>query len=312
MLAPPDRLPFVDTLRGCAILAMIAYHLVWDLVSLRLVDLDLFDDPLWLAARTAILCSFLLLAGAGLVLAGERGTGWPRVLRRLGLLAAAAAGVSTVSFVVFPDSPIFFGVLHHLALASLLGLAFRRLPLSVVAAAALAVAVLGETAGAALFDRPALLWVGLGTRDPSSNDYVSLFPWFAAVLAGIALARLPAVRVQLGRLGGVAPLAWAGRNSLAIYLTHQPVLYGALWLVASQLAPSPAVPAGDAKGEVGAFLEQCVSSCVGGGQTQARCAQACRCVADGWRREGLWSDAIAQRLAPSDRGRAEAVLRSCL
>ena len=37
---------------------------------------------------------------------------------------------------------------------------------------------------------PVLLWLGLGTEEPPSDDYNPLFPWFAFLLIGIAIARL--------------------------------------------------------------------------------------------------------------------------
>jgi uncharacterized membrane protein len=180
------RLPAVDAARGVAILAMIAYHFSWDLDALGFARLDLFTDPLWLAARTGILGSFLVLAGVSLVLAAEGGLDLRRYLRRLGLLVAAAAAVSAGSYALFPHSPIFFGVLHHLAVASVLGLAFLRLPAGLTALLGAAVYALPEFAAVPLFDTPALRWIGLMTFEPDSNDYVPLFPWFGLVLLGIA------------------------------------------------------------------------------------------------------------------------------
>jgi len=89
------------------------------------------------------------------------------------------------------------------------------------------------------FNAPALLWIGLGTRAPRTEDWVPLLPWLGVMLLGMAaagalLARRPAV------LGGavpaaVRPLAWLGRHSLAFYMLHQPVLIAlvaaAAWLV---------------------------------------------------------------------------------
>src|SRR5690606_13394953 len=111
-------------------------------------------------------------------------------LRRLAMVAAAAAGISLVTFLVVPGGFIFFGILHQIALASVLGLAFLHLPAPMTLVAAALVAAMPWFARHAFFDHPAVWWVGLSSVNPHSNDYVPLFPWFAAVLAGIAAARM--------------------------------------------------------------------------------------------------------------------------
>ena len=305
-LSPPShRLPIVDAARGAAIVAMVAYHFSWDLEFLGFASLGLLEKPFWLAARTAILGSFLLLTGVSLALAAERGFDRRRYLRRLGLLAAAAAAVSAVSYAQFPDSPIFFGVLHHIAVASVLGLGFLRLPVWTTAALGVVVYALPEFVSVPLFDEPALRWIGLMTFQPDSNDYVPLFPWFGIVLWGIALGRL-----WRGRGAGAAwrpadtasrALAWAGRWSLPIYLVHQPVLFGALTLFAL-LAGSPDHETRD-------FLANCEAGCASGGQTT--CAAQCACIADELKRANLWQDVLASRYAGNTRAAVAAVVLGC-
>ncbi|NYZ15121.1 DUF1624 domain-containing protein [Azospirillum sp. RWY-5-1] len=314
------RIPAVDVARGGAIVAMAVYHAVWDLAFLRLLRIDLFDDPLWLTARTLILGSFLFLAGLSLSLAATDGLDRRRYLRRLGLLAAAAAGVSAMSYTLFPASPIFFGVLHHLTVASVLGLAVLRLPPLLTAALGVAVLVAGDTLALPLFDLPWLRWVGLMTFEPDSNDYVPIFPWFGIVLVGIAAGRLfPRAGTVAGWqpvAGGGRALAWMGRRALAIYLIHQPLLFGAAWLLAQALG-SPVsgpvgAPAGGTAGEGGAFLASCISTCARGGTAPAVCERSCRCIADGFHREGLWDQVLKDYIRPEDQPRANAVVRGCL
>ncbi|HEY0837835.1 MAG TPA: heparan-alpha-glucosaminide N-acetyltransferase [Azospirillum sp.] len=306
------RLPAIDAARGIAILAMVAYHLSWDLDALGFARFDLFTDPLWLAARTAILGSFLVLAGVSLVLAGEGGLDGRRFLRRLGLLVAAAAAVSAGSYAVFPDSPIFFGVLHHLAAASVLGLAFLRLPAWLTAALGVVVYALPEVTAVPLFDAPALRWIGLMTFEPDSNDYVPLFPWFGLVLLGIALGRFWSGRIRRrrdavaawrpsGRAGRA--LTWAGRHGLPIYLVHQPVLYGGLSLLAM-------LSLGEGS-DTRVFLETCEARCAETGGAPAVCAATCGCVADEAKRAGLWPDLIANRLPPESGARVALLVREC-
>jgi uncharacterized membrane protein len=128
-----------------------------------------------------------------------------------------------------------------------LGLAFLRLPALVTLAVAAFVAAAPYFLRSEIFDYPALWWVGLSSVNPRSNDYVPLFPWFSAILAGLAVAKIAGRAGWLDRLGRLSlprwswPLQWAGRHSLAVYLIHQPVLIGSLWLFA-QVAPAAEAP----------------------------------------------------------------------
>ena len=82
------------------------------------------------------------------------------------------------------------------------------------------------------FDTPWTNWVGLVTHRPVTEDYVPLFPWAGVLLCGVALGH-----AQRRIRSTTAPLAsapawflWAGRHTLGIYVVHQPLLLGALWL----------------------------------------------------------------------------------
>ncbi|MGA1855228.1 heparan-alpha-glucosaminide N-acetyltransferase [Azospirillum sp. 11R-A] len=301
----PSRRPAIDVARGLALVAMAAYHGSWDATYFGLAGFDLLGNPLWLAARTAILSSFLLLAGIGLVLASRDGIESGRFLRRLGRVAAGAAAVSAASYALFPDSPIFFGVLHHIAVASVIGLAFVRLPAIVTLAVAAAAVLVGTTQGFPLFDSPWLRWIGLTSVAPDSNDYVPLLPWIGGVLAGIGIGRLwPGLGEGVAVTGHAARLlAFGGRHSLAVYLLHQPLLFGIAW-AAAQLMPveTPAVRE---------FQASCVASCERAGVARATCAANCGCVQSELARNGLWEGFVANRLNEHDRRGLEAAVAAC-
>jgi uncharacterized membrane protein len=75
------------------------------------------------------------------------------------------------------------------------------------------------------------LWLGLGRTIPPMIDYEPVLPWVAPVLAGIAIGRLgTSLWPRLARVRLPGWLTWPGRHSLAIYLVHQPVLMGGVWL----------------------------------------------------------------------------------
>lgn len=298
------RLGAIDIARGVALLAMVVYHASWDLTFLGLARFDLLSDPLWLAARTLILGSFLLLVGISLVLSAERGLDRRRFARRLLTLVLAAAAVSAVSYAMFPESPIFFGVLHHIAVASVLGLAFLRMPWPVLLGLGAAVILVGKTVALPQFDAPWLRWIGLMTFEPESNDYVPLFPWFGAVLFGIALGRLwrpQEVGVPRNALG--RGFAWAGRHSLPIYLIHQPLLFGALSLAAMGIGVDPP--------DVRNFLDSCTESCASSGGEAGQCTARCRCVTGDLERAGLWNGFINDRLTNREMSSVNDILQRC-
>jgi len=243
---PPPRIAAVDALRGGAVLLMIVYHGLWDASFLGLLDLPLLSAWPWLVARATILALFLGLAGLSLTLAHGAGFRPRPFLRRLAGVAVGAALITAGTAVLFPPSYVFFGALHHIALASLLGLALLRLPGPLLVAASvgaffLPIVAVGLIAPGNLLDRPPLLVLGLASTPPDSVDFVPLLPWFAAWPAGMLLGRATARAARPPRRGWtgwqpVSPIArlltLAGRHSLIVYLVHQAPLMGVLWLLA--------------------------------------------------------------------------------
>jgi uncharacterized membrane protein len=233
--APIGRLDAIDAARGAALCAMIAYHFCFDLRHFGLLAADFEHDPFWLGARALILGTFMALVGVSLVLAERAGASTASFWRRLGVIAAGAGAVSLASFVVFPQSFITFGVLHCIAVATLLS---RPLVTKPGLALALGVAMIGvgNLVSHPVFDAPALSFIGLRTSKPLAEDFVPLLPWAGVTLLGAAAARYaltPHATAALARLPVPRSLAWMGRHSLAIYLVHQPLLFGLLWLAAS-------------------------------------------------------------------------------
>ncbi|MGY2053158.1 heparan-alpha-glucosaminide N-acetyltransferase [Methylobacterium sp. JK268] len=306
----------VDAARGAALVAMALYHTTWDLGFLRLTPENAALTPLGRAAAHGIAGSFLLLVGWSLVLAQGRAFRPRAFLGRLARVGVAAAAISLATLLIFPDSWIFFGVLHCIALSSLLALPALRLPPPFVAAAGLAViaapaALRWSGAEIPVLDAPGLLFLGLARAVPSTNDYVPLFPWFGCVLLGVALGRWLGPRLAASRLGAWRPaspgarlLAGAGRHSLALYLVHQPALLAVLSGVALLTGPHPRA------GEAG-FRRDYEQNCAVAGGRPDQCRAAARCLLGRLRDEGLWEAAGRGALAPEQRARAVMLSRAC-
>ena len=228
----PMRIDSVDALRGVAILAMIAYHFCFDLRFYRVVAWDFEHGPFWLLARTLIAGTFLLVAGVGLVLADRAGSPPAHFWKRFGIIAGCALAVSVGSYLVFPQTFIYFGVLHCIAIASVLAWPLVRHPTLALVTGALVIAA-GLLYSNAAFNDRLMSSIGFMTYKPPTEDYVPLFPWAGAMLIGIGAGHA-LLRLQFRPLAPLAAVPrWigrAGRHSLAIYMIHQPLLLGVLWI----------------------------------------------------------------------------------
>ncbi|MGU3540357.1 heparan-alpha-glucosaminide N-acetyltransferase [Methylobacterium sp. A54F] len=307
---PADRLAVIDAARGCALVAMAAYHATWDLGFLRLMPENLALTGPGRAAAHVIAGSFLALVGVGVVLMNRGGIRPGPVAMRLARIGGAALLVTAGTALAFPDSYVFFGILHCIAVSSLLALPFLRGPVWLAAASALVVLALPHLVAHPVLDAPALVFLGLGQVLPRTNDYVPLFPWFGMVLAGLVAGRLGLPALARSRLGAWSPrrgparaLALAGRHSLAIYLVHQPVLLGLLYGVLSLTGPHP-------RAGFQAFRTDYAATCTRTGGEPGLCRLAARCTLDGMRRDGLWM-AEDRPFTPEERTRAQRLSQIC-
>ena len=235
-LAAIPRIALVDWLRGAALIGMTVFHFAYDLEFFGLEARGYASQPHWRHFATFVAASFLFLAGAGLVLAHPDAVRWRRWGRRLATVILAALAITLVTWYATPKSWIFFGILHMIAIASIVGVAFVRSPWWWPAAAAVAVLVIDRFAEGGLPDGRAWHWIGLSSGKIAASDFRPVFPWLAPALLGVAAARWCAradwlrvlARPQLeDRIG--RGLRFLGRNSLLYYLLHQPVLFALFW-----------------------------------------------------------------------------------
>ncbi|MCC7429095.1 MAG: DUF1624 domain-containing protein [Alphaproteobacteria bacterium] len=275
---PATRLDALDALRGGAILAMVVFHLGWDLTAFGLADPALTAAPAWTLFGLAVTVTFLGLVGFNLSLATRRGLRPARFLRRLAVIAASAAAVSLATWLFDPGGFVFFGILHCIALGSVLALPFLRAPAWLVATSAVAILAAPQIARGAVAGAP-WHWLGLAAEVPRSGDYVPILPWFGVILAGLLAGRLAARRAGWApwhwqaRHRGARALAAVGRWSLAIYLVHQPILVGLLFL-AAPLASADRMP------PAAALRAKIIASCVDSGQQAADCGHRADCLVE--------------------------------
>jgi uncharacterized membrane protein len=215
---------------------MVVYHLMYDLDYFGGYDIEA-TSGFWARFADATAGTFLFLVGVSLAISYSR-TNAARPGRSLfgkyllrGIRIFAYGMALTVVFVVFGMGVVAFGILHLIGVSIILAYPLLRyryanlfLGLSIIA-----VGVYIRIEGFSS-ESPWLLPFGVVPENLVMPDYRPLLPWFGVVLLGLFAGnvlygngRRPALFANKAPVA-TKPLLPLGRNSLFIYLVHQPIL----------------------------------------------------------------------------------------
>ncbi|HIQ76952.1 MAG TPA: DUF1624 domain-containing protein [Candidatus Faecousia excrementipullorum] len=226
----------LDVLRGVCILGMVVVHLIYDLQTFFslpfLADSQLFD---LIKQWGGVL--FLLISGICVTL-GSHPVRRGLIVFACGLICSAVT--AGMYFLNMADKSIiiYFGVLHCLGVCMLLWPLFKRLPVWALGLLGLGLTVLGLwISGNVVVDFPWLFPLGLVPGDFASSDYFPLLSNLGFFLVGAFLGKTLYRKKEtlLPRVNPANPVlaffTLLGKWSLPVYLLHQPVITGLLYLI---------------------------------------------------------------------------------
>lgn len=226
----------LDVLRGVCILGMVVVHLIYDLQTFFslpfLADSQLFD---LIKQWGGVL--FLLISGICVTL-GSHPVRRGLIVFACGLVCSAVT--AGMYFLNMADKSIiiYFGVLHCLGVCMLLWPLFKRLPVWALGLLGLGLTVLGLwISGNVVVDFPWLIPLGLVPEDFASSDYFPLLSNLGFFLVGAFLGKTLYRKKEtlLPRVNPANPVlaffTLLGKWSLPVYLLHQPIITGLLYLI---------------------------------------------------------------------------------
>lgn len=226
----------LDSLRGAAVVMMVLFHLIFDLTYFLNYNFQI-DSGFWLLFARATAAIFILLVGISLSISYSKDPAKTRLVKRGLKIFGYGLIITAVTWFLFKENFIFFGILHFIGFSIILSTLFLRqnkinLPISA------AFILGGFYLSNFRFDFPWLAWLGFEPRTFYTFDYFSVFPWFGLILFGIFFGkhfygknkRVFEIK-ELGHLPIIRQLCFLGRNSLAIYFIHQPILIAILYIL---------------------------------------------------------------------------------
>lgn len=238
-----ERFWEIDFLRGIAIIAMILFHILYDMYYLGGYDFNLHSG-IWFYFARAVASIFLLLVGISLTLSFSKAKQiskgrnlFPKYLKRGLTIFSWGLLITVLTWLFYRHGVILFGILHFIGIAIIIAyplLRFKFLNL-VLGSAFIAIGLIIKNFTVSF---PWLLWLGLKPENMFTFDFFPIFPWFGVILVGIFLGNLLYPKYKrkfklpdLSKFSIVKLFTFLGRHSLFIFLTHQPIVVAILYLI---------------------------------------------------------------------------------
>lgn len=242
------RLHLLDEIRGITLISMILFHTMWDLVFIFGVKCDWYLSYASYIWQQSICYAFILLSGFCFSLGKKK-------YRRGAIVFAAGFIISIATELFMPQNHVRFGVLTLLGSCMLLFALVEKIMEKIPAWLGFVISVLlfiltrGVGDGYLGFESMELValpkvfyeqgeimtYLGFPYRGFYSTDYFPLLPWVFLFGAGYFLYQIFKKNQWLTicekGLPFGKPFRFMGKYSLIIYMLHQPVVYGILWII---------------------------------------------------------------------------------
>jgi len=241
------RIHEIDLLKGLAVISMCFFHVFFiaHYLNIRRRN-DMYSGVIGFSARFAHFL-FIFLAGLNLYISCMKSRSiheyHTKQCKRAILLFIGGIYMTVISYLAFPRQFVRFGILHFIAISSLI-LQFVAPSLEMTLALCFICRLLyvyRSQYPESFYKYPHLSTV-LGVRcHYNTLDLFPLLKWIPLSALGILTGHLLYGSNIMHRNNGgiltreVPVLSWIGKNSLWIYLVHFPVIYVTLIMIRSSL-----------------------------------------------------------------------------
>lgn len=235
------RISLLDEIRGFAVILMVIYHLLYNLAYIYYVPFALKTMYALLPYDTVIGTIFVTVSGVSSQFSRSN------IKRGLKILPIPLI-ITLVTYFFMYDMRIMFGVLHFLSVAMIYYGLTKKFHNKIPSVLGLILSFVLWLATKKLYMREIAfffkmpdffyntnIFFPLGMYNASfySSDYFPFFPWIFVFLFGTYIGKfikehnMPSFIYKPHSKA----LSYLGKHALVIYVAHQPILYGVLWLI---------------------------------------------------------------------------------
>lgn len=230
----------IDFLRGIAIVMMILFHSLFDLNFFNKLSINV-GSGFWLVFARITAGIFIFLVGISMVLSYEKSlkqnkANFKKYLLKGLKIFGYGLLITIITYLFLREGFVVFGILHFIGISIILSYFFLKLK-KYNLFLGIFILILGFYLNKFAFNFNWLLWLGFIPNNLYTVDYFPLLPWFGLVLIGLFFGNLLYKEGKRNFNLNIKEnlltrfFCFLGRNSLLIYLIHQPILVGLVYLI---------------------------------------------------------------------------------
>ena len=234
-----ERYNIIDNIRGLNLISMILYHAMWDFVYMYGNNIEWYKGTKGYIWQQCICSLFIFISGFCWSFGKNK-------LKRGMEVFLAGLIITAVTLLIMPHNRIIFGVLTFMGTCMLVMIPLDKMlkkaniGIGILICVMLFIILKNVNLGLLGFEKwnffklPQFLYanyfttfLGFTHEGFYSTDYFSIFPWIFLFILGYFVYRFMQKNDYIKLLKGkrLPVITNIGKNTLIIYLLHQPVLY---------------------------------------------------------------------------------------
>jgi len=215
------RIYELDLLRGLGILLVVFFHSAWNIC---------YEYGFTIIEGKWVICLVYFFAGMLIFVSGASSFLGHKTLKRGIMTFAFGMVVTGVTYFIYPDSYIKFGILHLLGVCMIMSWMIKKIKptQNLIGIISAIMIIAGIIAGNITVKNKYIFWLGFLPENFSSLDYYPILPWMGVFFAGFVFSMLFYKDKESPFTKGIYKnniLTFSGRHSMLIYLVHQPIVY---------------------------------------------------------------------------------------
>jgi uncharacterized membrane protein len=218
----------IDFFRGIAVIMMIIFHLLFYINYFEFIQLNLYSGFI---GKFQMIIPLIFLTVSGISSSIQKIKNKRRILFRGLKLMSLALLITLITFLLFPNDFVFFGIIHLIASCIIIFYFIKNDSFALILG--LIILISSYIVNHYVVNFKYLSILGFKYVNLNTFDYYPLIPWFGIFLIGTYIGSKFYLNKKAKKIGNklINYVCFIGKHSLKIYFIHIILLFGSFWIL---------------------------------------------------------------------------------